>query len=143
MYLLLPRSFYFIIFFNLSKSSYTNQSSLPNIDMCSSFEKLFISLLSSFFLKFRSNILFLSSKSNWNKIKRGNNFSYLRLFVYLFVFGKSIRPEGLFHKFPVLFSIFFTRLSNDKSFSTLDIIKSIKNYVGSFLKQFNTQLSAK
>lgn len=55
-----------------------------------SFAKSFIGLLSSFFLKFGSNILFLSLILSQNNTKGGNNFSHFKLFVYSLMLGKNI-----------------------------------------------------
>lgn len=109
--------------------------------MCWSFEKLFIGLLSSFFFKFRFNILNLSLKSSPNDTKREKNFNGFKFLICLFVLGRDIWLKRLLDGFPVFFLAFFAVISNGKDFSILNFVENIKNYAGSYLKQLNTQLS--
>lgn len=140
-YLLPPKSFHLATSSNLSGPLYANQSGLPNINMCFSFEKRGIGSLSLLSLDFKVDILFLSSISWQNETKEGNNFNHIKLIVWSLVLCRGIRPEGLIHQFSLFFSLSFAGMFGGKSFSTLDFIENIKNYIESSLKQLKMQLS--
>lgn len=136
--LLLPKSFYIATFSNLSRLLYANQCSLPNINMCLGSEKRTSDFLSLFSLDLGIKIFLLSSISRQNNTKRRNNFNYFKLSFWLLVLYGDIQPERLFHRFLLFFLSSFARMSGDKSFSILDFVKSIKNYIESFLREFKT-----
>lgn len=136
-----PMNFYLATFSNLLGLPYGNQSGLPNIDMYLGSKKNAIGFLSLSSLDFGANILLLSSISRQNNIKGGKNFPRFKLFVWSLVLYRGIRLEELFHRFSLFFSPSFVKISNSKSFFTLDSIKSIKNTVRCFLRQLKTRLS--
>lgn len=110
--------------------------------MCLDSEKPAISFLSLFLLDFLANIFFSSSTLRWNDTKRENHFNRFKLSFWSLLLYRSIWPEKLFHQFLLSFLFFFTQISGGKSFSTLDFVESIKNYIKSSLRQLKMRLSA-